>query len=78
MKPGYKTTEFWLQLLAQLFGALMASGVLAADTPYAKLVGVVLMVLGALGYTYQRGVVKISSDKATAMTVAAGAVKDPS
>ena len=27
-KPGYKTTEFWLSLLATLLGFLLASGVM--------------------------------------------------
>ena len=31
MKPGYKTTEFWLAVLAQLVPLLVLVGVLAAD-----------------------------------------------
>jgi len=41
-KPGYKTTEFWLSLLATLLGFLLASGVMDAvpeESWIAKLVG---------------------------------------
>jgi len=31
MKPGYKTTEFWLALLAQLLPLLVLTGILSPD-----------------------------------------------
>ena len=51
-KPGYRTTEFWLSLLATLLGFLLASG--AMDTVpeeswIAKLIGGVVAVLASLG-----------------------------
>ncbi len=60
-KPGYKTTEFWLSLLATLLGFLLASGVMdtvPADSWIAKLIGGVVAVLATLGYSASRAKVK--------------------
>jgi len=60
-RPGYKTTEFWLSLLATLIGLLMASGALdqlPEDSWIAKLIGGAVAVLAALGYTAGRAKVK--------------------
>jgi hypothetical protein len=60
-KPGYKTTEFWLSLLATLLGFLLASGVMdtvPADGWIAKLIGGVVAVLATLGYSASRAKVK--------------------
>lgn len=55
-KPGYKTTEFWLSLLAVVVSAI---------TPYltgmpktAQIVGIIGAVLTTLGYTTARTSVK--------------------
>lgn len=59
IKPGWKTSEFWLSALASVVGAVLASGV--ADTsPVMKVAGVVAMLLSAMGYTVVRGGVKKS------------------
>jgi len=60
-KPGYKTTEFWLSLLATLLGFLLASGVMDTapeDSWIAKLVGGLVAVLASLGYAASRAKVK--------------------
>ena len=60
-KPGYKTTEFWLSLLATLLGFLLASGVMdgvAEDSWIAKVVGGLVAVLATLGYSASRAKVK--------------------
>jgi len=54
MKPGYKTTEFWLSLAAVLAGAVAASGVIPAETVWERIVGLVVSALAALGYTGAR------------------------
>jgi hypothetical protein len=60
--PGYKTTEFWLSLLATILGTILASGVLnPADPMQAKVIqvaGIVLAMLSTLGYTAGRSFVK--------------------
>jgi len=54
MKPGIKTTEFWLAAAATVVGGLMASGVIAEDSSLAKVIGIAASALVALGYTGAR------------------------
>ena len=66
-KPGYKTTEFWLSLLATLLGFLMVSGVMDVvpeESWIAKLVGGLVAVLATLGYSASRAKVKGSDGTA--------------
>lgn len=79
MKVGYKTSEFYLSAAAMLVGILMASGIIAPDSQWSKILGMVSMLLSSLGYTAARGLAKASEAKAGAMVAAAEAVKsDPS
>ena len=64
-KPGYKTTEFWLTLLAILLTAWYSSGIDAPDLAD-KLINVVATVLAALGYTVVRGATKQAALKKAA------------
>ena len=57
-KPGYKTTEFWLSLVAMVVGFLAADGNLDPSSVTAKLVGIAGVVLAALGYSVSRGMTK--------------------
>jgi len=62
-KPGYKTTEFWLTLVAMLAGHAQAyelGGTLGS------VVAVVVTVLGAFGYTAARAHTKAMEAKADA------------
>ncbi len=61
IKPGYKTTEFWLTCAADVFGMVMASGVIAGDSIVAKAIGIGVMVLATLGYTAARAWTKAAS-----------------
>ncbi len=56
-KPGYKTSEFWLKLAALVLTAVYASGVLTNNTALA-IAGIAATILGALGYTVSRTLVK--------------------
>lgn len=58
MKPGYKTTEFYLSLVATLAGLIMASGLVTDGSTIGKVIGVVMSVLAQLGYTYHRSQLK--------------------
>lgn len=63
-RPGYKTTEFWLSLLATVIGLVMASGALdnvPEDSWITKLIGGAVAVLTALGYSASRAKVKSES-----------------
>jgi len=57
-KPGYKTTEFWLSLLALILGVLIASGYIGESTGTAKAIAFAASALTALGYNVSRGMVK--------------------
>lgn len=58
VKPGYKTTEFWVSLAACALGAFVASGALPEESVWMKIAGMGLTALSALGYTVSRWVVK--------------------
>lgn len=62
VKPGYKTTEFWLKLLALVATFLLSSGLFPAGHVALKIAGVVASVLGALGYNYFRATAKTKVD----------------
>lgn len=56
-KAGWKTTEFWLGLVAAVWSYLMTTDLITDDTA-SKILGVVGAVLAYLGYAATRGVVK--------------------
>lgn len=58
VEPGYTTTEFWLSLIVIILGALATSGLIADGSTAARLIGMAMSVLGALGYTAARAIVK--------------------
>jgi len=80
MKAGYKTTEFWMTLLAALVGFVVSSGALEnieASHWAVRLVGGLTVLLTTLGYTVTRGKVKSSeSNKATAEALKNGSGGD--
>ena len=64
MKPGYRTTEFWVAIVVQLIGmgALMgwftpeqSTALTEAST---QIGGIVAMVASAFGYSISRGMAK--------------------
>lgn len=59
-KPGYKTTEFYLALVAMLLGAAFASGLVSDGSTLDKVLGLVATILGQLGYTVSRTMTKKS------------------
>ena len=62
MTPGYKTSEFWLALIAQILAGGAASGQLptaAGDNPgWVQLIGLVASAVIPLGYAWLRAQVK--------------------
>jgi len=53
-KPGYKSTEFYMSMLAVVVGAVASSGILDESDGLTKVVGLVMAALVALGYTGSR------------------------
>lgn len=60
MKPGYKTSEFWLTLIAAVLAAVLPF--VGDYPPIAQAIGIGLSVLAALGYTSSRTSVKNNSE----------------
>lgn len=58
IKPGYKTSEFWLKLAALALTALYASGVIPTSGPVTQVAAIAATMLGALGYTVSRTLLK--------------------
>lgn len=63
VKPGFKTTEFWLSTLALLLGLALASGAVPDGGLAAQIIGGVMSVLASLGYTASRTKVKSGGGK---------------
>jgi hypothetical protein len=61
VKPGWKTSEFYLALFAKLLGALFASGLLGDGSALYRLCGLAAIVLTSLGYTVSRTVIKTAA-----------------
>jgi len=55
MKPGIKTTEFWLSLIAVIAGAVALN---YAESELGQIAGAVAAGLGTLGYGHSRAQVK--------------------
>jgi hypothetical protein len=64
-RPGFQTSEFWLGLAASILTALYASGVFTTTTSLA-IAGIAATILGALGYTVSRTIVKKAATAASA------------
>lgn len=58
LKPGYRTTEFWLTMLANLISALFLTDVLAPGSTAMKIAGVAAIMLSNLGYAVVRSSAK--------------------
>ena len=57
-KPGIHSSEFYISLAVTILGALMSTGVIIPDSTVGKIIGAVLMVAAALGYTASRTLLK--------------------
>ena len=62
MKTGYKTTEFWLTLIAMLVGMLIAAGTLSDDEGalVIEAAGILVAAIASGSYAISRGIAKSS------------------
>jgi hypothetical protein len=58
VKPGWKTTEFWLSAIVTLAGLVVASGAFSDTSSVAKAVSLIVSGLATLGYTTSRTTAK--------------------
>src|ERR1700742_341936 len=66
-KPGWQTSEFWLKVAAVLLTSLYASGVIPPTGSAAEIAAIAATVLGALGYSVSRALVKSAASGAVGM-----------
>lgn len=58
MKPGYKTTEFWITAFTVCISAMANSGLFEAASSESKTLSAIVAGLAAFGYTVGRAIVK--------------------
>ena len=75
MTKGYKTSEFWLSLVAILTGAILSSGAIENNTVLQGL-GLVASTLAALGYSGSRAITKAGDSKSNSLKHI-GIIPDP-
>lgn len=61
-KPKYKTTEFWLTVVAMLASLALMTGFVTPGTAIDQGLGAIIAVLASLGYTYNRTQIKKVTD----------------
>lgn len=69
VKPGWKTTEFWMTILSNVVSILLIADVFPVDSKWSKIIGAVGLVLSNLGYTVFRSGVKKAAAAVTIATV---------
>lgn len=58
VKPGYKTTEFYMKLAAMLLTALYAGDAIPTSGTASKIAAIAATALTAIGYSVVRGMAK--------------------
>lgn len=58
VKPGYKSSEFYLSALAMIVSMLYASGLISDGSTIEKIMSFISMALVAMGYSVSRALVK--------------------
>ncbi|HHM12823.1 MAG TPA: hypothetical protein ENJ16_04665 [Planctomycetaceae bacterium] len=61
VKPGFKSSEFWMAAAASVVGILIASGAFADTSSVGRILGLVAAALASMGYSWSRGKVKSAS-----------------
>ena len=65
MKPGWKTSEFWVTIFCQLAGIGVVMGYLtpeqvqAGQSAIAQIAGGIIMAVSGVGYFISRGIAKL-------------------
>lgn len=61
VRPGWKTSEFYLALAAMLLSALFASGLVASGSSWDKAFVFIASALTSAGYSVSRGMTKAAA-----------------
>ena len=65
MKPGWKTSEFWLTVVIAGLGFFMASGLVADGSTPIRIAGMAMATLKTAAYSLSRGMAKQVTPPAT-------------
>jgi len=63
-KPGWKTTEFWLSLVAVVVAFVQSQSLFSENSTWAEGLAVLATILASLGYTASRTIIKQERIKA--------------
>lgn len=58
VKPGYRTSEFWISLATTLLGAVVGSGVIPGGSIWAQIAGIAASAIASSVYSKSRADVK--------------------
>ena len=58
LTKGWKTSEFWLIMLANLLNLLIQANIFVVDSVWYKIISFAVTILASLGYAYGRSMVK--------------------
>jgi hypothetical protein len=61
VKPGYKTTEFWMTVLMHAITLLQLSGLFPKDSGWTQAISLIGSMLSQWAYTNSRGLTKSSA-----------------
>lgn len=61
IKPGFKTTEFWMTVVTAVVSLLIASDVIPSNSGWSQLVALASAALAAMGYSTSRAVAKLAA-----------------
>lgn len=61
VKPGYKSTENYIILAVIVLGGLLESGVIGSGGQLADVIGAIMQIAAALGYTKKRTDLKVAA-----------------
>lgn len=67
--PGWKTSEFWVKIVALIVSTLLASGVIPTTGVWAQVTAIAVTILGAMGYTVGRSMVKAAALRGTMLVL---------
>lgn len=73
---GWKTSEFWLSLLAIVISAMVLAEVFPSESVWAKILLVASIILSSLGYTVSRAYTKINAMKVETYKEEIGTLKE--
>jgi thiol:disulfide interchange protein len=74
-KPGFKSSEFWLNLLALALAFFLSSGVLPEGSTMLKMTVLVAAFVSSIGYTWNRTNLKRDNLQSSVMATLAAAAQ---